>query len=31
MRYMHLTTARTKAIVNPYDALQQQANKKHNT
>jgi len=28
---MHLTTARTKAIVNPYDALQQQANKKHNT
>ena len=31
MRCMHLTTARTKAIVNPYDALQQQANKKHNT
>jgi integrase/recombinase XerD len=31
MRYMHLSPARTKAIVNPYDALQQQANKKHNT
>ncbi len=31
MRYMHLTPARTKAIINPYDALQQpQANKKHN-
>ena len=30
MRYMHLTPARTKGIINPYDALQQHENKKHN-
>ena len=27
MRYMHLTTARTKAVVNPYDALKQPCKK----
>jgi len=30
MRYMHLTSARTKGIVNPYDVLQQHTNNRHN-